>query len=151
LRIARAAPVSSRVEGRASAAIAFIHATADCFAENLRGIGDVPRDAADERSDSGVETLLLFIISDAGAAFPKPLAGGGVEDGGDGGFAFARFALELLLELGGDTPAVDFSLHALQCSALGYGPTSVALLVRAAAGVAPFRAGGTSNGSKILK
>jgi hypothetical protein len=34
---------------------------------------------------------------------------------------------------------------------LGYGPTSVALLVRAAAGFAPFRAGGTSNGSKILK
>ncbi len=64
-----------------------------------------------------MEALLLFVVGDAGAALSKPLAGRGVEDGGDGSFAAAGFALEALFELGGDAPTVDFGLHALQCSA----------------------------------
>ncbi|MGH9594647.1 MAG: hypothetical protein ACRD5L_16270 [Bryobacteraceae bacterium] len=58
--------------------------------------------------------LIVVIIN---IALFQPLLCGQIENGGQRHFATAGLALQICLQLGGNTPAVHFRPHALQCSA----------------------------------
>jgi hypothetical protein len=86
-------------------------------ANRLRAARVAAGDGPDERGSDGVEALLLFLLCNPHAALSEPLTGRGIENGGDRSAASAGLALKVLLEVLGNAPAIDFGLHALQCSA----------------------------------
>ncbi len=67
----------------------------------------------------GMKPALSLVTGRVAIVFLQPLADRGVQDRGNRNSAEAGLAFQVGLEFAGQPPAIDFGLHALQCSASG--------------------------------
>jgi hypothetical protein len=67
----------------------------------------------------GMKEALRFVAAGVAIVFLEPVTNRAVQNGGHRNAAKACLAFQISLQFAGQAPAINFRLHALQCSASG--------------------------------